>query len=115
MPMAKGRTVPSSAWPSHSPVAKASTAVPKPASADASPAALGNGPAAPAWPQGWCTPWPSAYSHTGSITAHTERASVAASTAKATQAASEKPAARPTAPASPSSGIQRRHSKVPAM
>jgi hypothetical protein len=36
------------------------------------PAWCGNGPTAPACPQGWCTPWPSANSHCGSASPPTD-------------------------------------------
>ena len=59
MPSANGATAPAageSARPSHRPMPKARAAVMKPASAEASPAACGNGPTTPAWPQGMYTP-----------------------------------------------------------
>ena len=44
--------------PSQPPMKKAATIIRKPLSAEAAPAACGNGLTAPLWPQGWCTPWP---------------------------------------------------------
>ena len=43
----------------------------KPDSEAAVPAFSGNGPTAPACPQGWCMPWPTQNSHDGSSTAQT--------------------------------------------
>ena len=44
----------------------AASVITKPESDAAVPAFSGNGPTAPAWPQGWWMPWPIAYSHCGS-------------------------------------------------
>ena len=58
MPLVSGNTLPSMRQPSQLPTPKATSIIISPLRAEAAPAASGNGPTAPLWPQGWWMPWP---------------------------------------------------------
>ncbi len=86
----------------------------QPVSAEATPAACGKGATAPAWPQGWCMPWPKVYRPCASSTAASGGALMKPHAAMPSPPAMLKNAPRRTVPAMPSCGSQRRQTKVPS-